>query len=146
MSAARLQLPRVRCLPCTGSAAELRLWPPPPLPPPPSPPPPKRVAVAAAAATVAAAADRVAAAAAASASPDADRRRAQESLKAVGLAQTGEKPDLERRLRQHGEGESLKLDGVNPAALKNPALRKRVQSAACRATSIWVRATTSSTD
>ena len=46
------------------------------------------------------------------------------SLKAVGLAQTGEKPDLERRLRQHGEGESLKLDGVNPAALKNPALKK----------------------
>ena len=97
----------------------------PPLPPPPSPPPPKRVAVAAAAATVAAAADRVAAAAAAvsvAAMPTVGELK--KSLKAVGLAQTGEKPDLERRLRQHGEGESLKLDGVNPAALKNPALKK----------------------
>ena len=65
------------------------------------------------------------------------------SLKAVGLAQTGEKPDLERRLRQHGEGESLKLDGVNPA----PRTRRQegVQVRAVARTSISVRATTSST-
>ena len=45
-------------------------------------------------------------------------------LKEVGLAQNGEKPDLINRLKQHAAGESLKLDGENPACLKAGPLKK----------------------
>ena len=49
-------------------------------------------------------------------------------LKAAGCAGTGEKPDLVARLKQVGQGESLKIDGCNPAALKAGVLKKELST------------------
>ena len=46
--------------------------------------------------------------------------------KAAGVAGTGEKPDLVTRMKQVVVGESLKIDGVNPAALKAGVLKKEL--------------------
>ena len=46
--------------------------------------------------------------------------------KAAGVAGTGEKPDLVARMKQVAQGESLRIDGVNPAALKAGVLKKEL--------------------
>ena len=47
-------------------------------------------------------------------------------LKAASVAGTGEKPDLIARLKQVASGEAVKVDGVNPAALKAGVLKKEL--------------------
>lgn len=44
--------------------------------------------------------------------------------KEAGVAQSGEKPDLISRLKQHAAGELHKLDGINPSVLKAGDLKK----------------------
>lgn len=44
--------------------------------------------------------------------------------KAAGMAQSGEKPDLVTRLKQHAAGERFQLDGTNPTLLKAGVLKK----------------------